>query len=111
MGNDVSIKFGPVCPLPYKIPNPSSELRQKMESFGFIFDDESLDYIYFGENKACDTQFIEYTMPQLWTIKNNSSCEDLPIYYFVDETNKKRICISGAWKRSYDNDLSIYECQ
>ena len=86
--------MGQSLPLPERIPVPSDNDTELMKEMGFKFGEIVEDH-------------IKYVLPEKWTLKNSSSREDLPNWYFVDEKNMKRIQISGSWKGSYDNELNL----
>ncbi len=86
--------MGQPLPLPERIPMPNDNLLEEMNSLGFTVNNNGKPY-------------VTYTMPTTWHLHNHSWRQDLPEYYFVDENNMARFCISGSWKETYDNELSI----
>lgn len=89
------LQMGQPMPLPERIPMPNANLLKKMNEFGFIINNDGQHY-------------VRYSVPGGWSLKNHSWREDLPDYYFVDRNNMARISITGSWKETYDNQLSIH---
>lgn len=84
-------------PLPERIPFPRGE-KQKQQLFdmGITWDSE-------GEDK-----YVTYTLPNGWQMINATTFRnDLPKWYIVDSEMRKRVCISGSWKGTYNNDLNM----
>lgn len=60
-----------------------------------------------GENK-----YITYTLPEDWDIVDETEFrEDMPDWYIVDNNMNKRVSISGVWKGTYDNRLTLSICE
>lgn len=85
--------MGQSLPLPEKIPYPKAEVRSMMETDGIKL--------------LGDAEYVAYTLPPYWKMRDVSTRQDLPDYYIVDEDNYGRYHIHGAWKGTYDNKLYI----
>jgi len=87
-------------PLPNRIPMPDDETLSKMEKLGFKIEPNSAVEI-------SGKSYVEYVMPEKWSLKDNRLRYDLPNYYFVDQDGIAQFHVFGRWKGGYDNDLSI----
>ena len=93
--------MGQPLPLPEKIPRPTDAQNESLKQMGIIVD---LD----GQDPDVTPPYVTYKLPNEWKIVNRSWRNDLPIYYIVDDQNKRRVSICGAWKGTYDNELNMY---
>jgi hypothetical protein len=93
--------MGQSLPLPERIPAPEkrSPLENAMLKDGFKLN-------YEDPIKIAGIEYIRYEMPSEWQLVNESARSDLPRYYFAFE-GQNRYVISGAWKGSYDCELSL----
>lgn len=89
--------MGQVLPLPERIPPPTQSQAEQLESMGVVVAPKEDGY-------------CPYTLPSGWSIKDCSERSDLPIFKIVDQERNIRVVIDGAWKGTYDNDLSMKIC-
>lgn len=89
--------MGQALPLPERIPLPKGEVRTALTDAGIVLLDAK-------ENML----FVSYTLPAGWKMVDNSTRQDLPLWYMIDDAKRIRFVIQGVWKETYDNKLSIY---
>lgn len=87
--------MGQPMPLPERIPRPSDEVATAFTECGIVCDLNTSD------------KYVTYTLPEGWSIVDDSYREDLPIFHIIDAANMIRFSVSGAWKGTYDNILHI----
>ena len=90
--------MGQPLPLPQRIPAPDDYTCKLMIEKGFTIGD-AIDI----EHKS----FVTYTMPEGWKFINNSWRQDLPQWEFVCPDGLVHFSVNGAWKGSYDNDITL----
>jgi hypothetical protein len=86
--------MGQPLPLPTKIPVPSSNVISELGDMGITIEDSQQTY-------------SAYRMPDGWKMVDRSWRQDLPKFSMVDTDNNIRVTISGAWKETYDNDITL----
>lgn len=92
--------MGQVCPLPERIPKPYGKELKKMQHHGITVNLTSGKVI-------AGVEYVTYELPEGWSMKDDSWRADLPEWYIVDQDSRIHFRISGSWKETYDNHLSI----
>lgn len=87
--------MGQPLPLPERVPLPSDNVIQRYHDLGFKF---------FCEERQ---RYAKYEAPAGWHLEDKSHRDDIPLWVFVDTEGNERVCISGAWKGTYDNVLNM----
>jgi len=87
--------MGQPLPLPEKIPQPNEEILTSMKNDGINILGEPQD------------EFVKYSLPEGWKMRDVSERQDLPNYYIVDENDNAKYSIDGTWKGSFDNYLEL----
>jgi hypothetical protein len=93
------------CPLPKKIPKPDHDERIKLTEMGIICLDWSTTRWTFSMTR----EFVDFQLPQDWTIKKGENMKEEHVEYFiVDNNDFVRVSLSGSW---YEYSLSGYHGQ
>lgn len=92
MGQSLGI---PGLPLPQRIPKPTNETKEALNSCGIQVNDES------------DQEYVTYSLPGGWRTVDNSFMAEYPEFYIVDNNNMVKFKIYGSWKGNYENYLRI----
>uniref|UniRef100_A0A6C0C6X5 Uncharacterized protein n=1 Tax=viral metagenome TaxID=1070528 RepID=A0A6C0C6X5_9ZZZZ len=92
-----SQNMGQPLPLPERIPLPDDEDMLEFKKMGIEIVPEDPPQ-----------QYVKYKLPIGWKTVDSSYRQDLPCFYIIDHENMKRISIHGAWKGTYDNELSLH---
>jgi hypothetical protein len=86
--------MGQPLPLPNRIPQPTGYVASEFDKMGIKYE-------------TGDEKYVSYTLPDGWSMKDKSWREDLPNFAIVDTDGMIRAVVSGSWKETYDNRLSI----
>jgi len=71
-------------------------------------------------NYEDEGEYVTYTMPEGWRMVDRSWRQDLPDFAMVDLDGQIRVSITGAWKGTYYNYLTlrimdtpydVYQCE
>ena len=93
--------MGQPLPLPERIPNPMTHQLVSLNQMG----------INIIKDLKNDTKtlmpYVKYTLPEGWRMVCESWRQDLPVYYIVDDSDMRRVKVSGCWKGTYDNSLRL----
>jgi len=83
--------MGQPLPLPEKIPYPSEEIKNSLKNDGIVLLDEK------------SKKYVHYSLPNGWKMVDDSSKQQFPRFYFIDENEMTQYKIFGTWK-GYETD-------